>query len=375
MKKRWKKFVSPVILLLMLIMGCNKVKNQLAVSDELPVEVAYPLVREVTLTKEYPGYLSADAAIGVVGRVNGVLKSSKFTAGQRVKKGDLLYVIEPNQYEDAVKQAEAALKTAEAELDYARSSYARMQEVIKSEAVSQIQLLQTEANVKKCEAEVSNAEAALNSARLTLSYCYVHSPVNGQISKGNYPVGAYISGAGSPVTLATVYKDDRMFAYFNIADNQWLNQLLLEDLTKHSLDSTYYVTVVLGAGGNRQWRAKLDYLSPDITLSTGTLEVRAELENPNGLLKAGSYVSITLPIAEIKNGILVPETSIGTDQLGKYLYVVNDSGLVQYRPVEIGQLVSDTLRLIKSGLAPNERYVTKALMKVRNGMKVEPVMK
>ena len=98
------------------------------------------------------------------------------------------------------------------------------------------------------------------------------------------------------MTLATVYKDDRMYSYFNITDNQWLNQLLIKELTKHSSDSTYYVTVTLGAEGTQQWRAKLDYLSPDITLSTGTLEVRAELENPNGLLKAGSYVSITLPI-------------------------------------------------------------------------------
>lgn len=341
----------------------------------MPVEVARPEVRDVTLTKEYPGYLSADAAIGLVGRVNGVLKQSFFTAGQRVKQGELLYIIEPEQYRDAVLQAEATLKTAQAELEYARSSYDRMKEVIKSEAVSEIQLLQTEANVKKCEADVSNAEAALSSARTTLGYCYVKSPVDGQISKGNYSVGAYIAGGGSPVTLATVYKDDIMYTYFNITDNQWLNQMLVEELTKHHPDSTYYVTVTLGSEGTQQWRAVLDYLSPDITLSTGTLEVRAKLENPNGLLKAGSYVSITLPIGEVKDGVLVPDASIGTDQLGKYLYVVNDSGVVHYRSVQVGQLVDDTLRLVKSGLLPGERYVTKALLKVRDGMHVQAVEK
>lgn len=371
-----KTTVGILLMALLVCSGCGNKKVKVgAAGESLPIEVAHPEVRDVTLTKEYPGYLSADAAIGLVGRVNGVLKQSNVIAGQRVKRGDLLYIIEPAQYEDAVLQAEAALKTAEAELAYARSSYERMKEVIKSEAVSEIQLLQTEANVKKCEADVSNAEAALSSARTTLGYCYVKSPVDGQISKGNYSVGAYIPGGGSPVTLATVYKDDRMFSYFNITDNQWLNQLLIEELTKHSPDSTYYVTVTLGAEGRQQWKAKLDYLSPNITLSTGTLEVRAELENPNGLLKAGSYVSITLPIGEVKNGILVSDASIGTDQLGKYLYVVNDSNVVHYRPIQTGQLIDDTLRLVKSGLRPGERYVTKALLKVRDGMAIMPVEK
>lgn len=359
--------------IIIMITGCNQTKKNDFVQNDLEIEVAKPKIEDVTLTKEYPGYLSADAAVEVVCRVNGQLVHSNVTAGQRVKKGDLLYIIDPSMYEDAVEQAEASLKTAEAELDYAKSSYDRMKEVIKSEAVSEIQLLQAEANVKKCEADVSNARAALKSARTTLGYCYIKAPIYGQITKGNYSVGAYIPGGGSPAPMATIYKDDRMFANFTITDNQWLNQLIIEELTKHNPDSTYYVTVSLGADGSLKWKAKLDYLSPNISLNTGTLDVRAELKNPNGLLKAGSYVSINLPIGEVKEATLVYESSIGTDQLGKYLYIVNDSNIVSYRPIEIGQLVNDTLRIVKRGIAPNERYVTKALMKVRDGMKITPI--
>ena len=101
--------------------------------------------------------------------------------------------------------------------------------------------------------------------------------------------------------------------------------------------------------------------------------MRANLDNPKGILKSGLYVSITLPYAEAKQAVLVPEASIGTDQLGKYLYIVNDSNIVRYRHIEPGQLVNDTLRQIKSGLSPKEQYVTTALMKVRDGMKVKPV--
>lgn len=100
---------------------------------------------------------------------------------------------------------------------------------------------------------------------------------------------------------------------------------------------------------------------------------RARLDNPKGILKSGLYVSITLPYGKQKNAILIPDASIGTDQLGKYVYVVNDSDIVHYRHIETGQLIGDSLRQIKQGLSPQERYVTKALMKVRNGMRINPV--
>ena len=332
------------------------------------------MVKDVVLTRQYPGYLSADAAVEVMCRVSGQLIQSNVTAGQRVRKGDVLWLIDPTPYRDAVRQAEATLKTAQAELAYAQSSYERMQEVIKSEAVSEIQLLQAEANVKKCEAALHSAEASLNTARTDLGYCQIVAPIDGQITKGNYSVGAYIPGGGSPVAMATIYKDDIMYANFTVADNQWLRQLLVEELTKHSADSTYYVTVRLGEGGALKWQARLDYLSPNISLSTGTLDVRAVLTDPSHLLKAGSYVTITLPVGRMSDALLVPDASIGTDQLGKYLYVVSDSGVVHYRHIETGELIDDTLRIVKAGLRPTDLYVTQALLKVREGMHVSPVL-
>lgn len=138
--------------------------------------------------------------------------------------------------------------------------------------------------------------------------------------------------------------------------------------------AAHFVTLSLGADGSRTWKARLDYLSPNVTLTTGTLRLRAELDNPEGTLRPGLFVSVTLPYGEADNAILVNDASIGTDQLGKYLYVVNDSNIVNYRHIEPGQLTDGNMRIVKSGLSPNERYVTKALLKVRQGMKINPVM-
>ena len=362
-----------IFLVLSVLTGCKEKKDAGAMKGmpTLAISVAKPIVKDITLTKDYPGYLTTEKTVNLVARVNGTLQSVSYAPGGRVKKGQLLFVIEPTLYNDKVAQAEAELKTAQAQLEYARNNYSRMKEAVKSDAVSQIQVLQSESSVTEGVAAVSNAEAALSTARTNLGYCYVRAPFDGTISKSTVDVGSYVGGSLQPVTLATIYKDDQMYAYFNVADNQWLemsmnNQQPTKDLPKK-------IMVQLGKEGIESYPATLDYLSPNVDLNTGTLMVRANFDNPQGVLKSGLYVSITLPYGEADHAILVKEASIGTDQLGKFLYAVNDSDIVHYRHIEIGQLINDTLRQVLGGLSPQERYVTEALMKVRDGMKIKPI--
>ena len=362
-----------IFLALPILTGCKEKKSTGAMGG-MPtpeISVTKPIVEDITLTKDYPGYLTTEKTVNLVARVNGTLQSVSYAPGGRVKKGQLLFVIEPTLYNDKVAQAEAELKTAQAQLEYARNNYSRMKEAVKSDAVSQIQVLQSESSVTEGVAAVSNAEAALSTARTNLGYCYVRAPFDGTISKSTVDVGSYVGGSLQPVTLATIYKDDQMYAYFNVADNQWLemsmnNQQPTKDLPKK-------IMVQLGKEGTESYPATLDYLSPNVDLNTGTLMVRANFDNPQGVLKSGLYVSITLPYGEADHAILVKEASIGTDQLGKFLYAVNDSDIVHYRHIEIGQLINDTLRQVLGGLSPQERYVTEALMKVRDGMKIKPI--
>ncbi len=362
-----------IFLVLSVLTGCKEKKDAGAMKGmpTLAISVAKPIVKDITLTKDYPGYLTTEKTVNLVARVNGTLQSVSYAPGGRVKKGQLLFVIEPTLYNDKVAQAEAELKTAQAQLEYARNNYSRMKEAVKSDAVSQIQVLQSESSVTEGVAAVSNAEAALSTARTNLGYCYVRAPFDGTISKSTVDIGSYVGGSLQPVTLATIYKDDQMYAYFNVADNQWLemsmnNQQPTKDLPKK-------IMVQLGKEGTESYPATLDYLSPNVDLNTGTLMVRANFDNPQGVLKSGLYVSITLPYGEADHAILVKEASIGTDQLGKFLYAVNDSDIVHYRHIEIGQLINDTLRQVLGGISPQERYVTEALMKVRDGMKIKPI--
>ncbi len=362
-----------IFLVFSVLTGCKEKKDAGAMKGmpTLAISVAKPIVKDITLTKDYPGYLTTEKTVNLVARVNGTLQSVSYAPGGRVKKGQLLFVIEPTLYNDKVAQAEAELKTAQAQLEYARNNYSRMKEAVKSDAVSQIQVLQSESSVTEGVAAVSNAEAALSTARTNLGYCYVRAPFDGTISKSTVDIGSYVGGSLQPVKLATIYKDDQMYAYFNVADNQWLemsmnNQQPTKDLPKK-------IMVQLGKEGTESYPATLDYLSPNVDLNTGTLMVRANFDNPQGVLKSGLYVSITLPYGEADHAILVKEASIGTDQLGKFLYAVNDSDIVHYRHIEIGQLINDTLRQVLGGLSPQERYVTEALMKVRDGMKIKPI--
>lgn len=360
-----------IFLALPILTGCKEKKESAGAMPVPEISVTKPIVENITLTKDYPGYLTTDKTLSLVARVNGTLQSTSYTPGGRVKKGQLLFVIEPTLYKDKVEQAKADLQTAKAQLEYARSNYSRMKEAIKSDAVSQIQLLQSEASVKEGIAAVDNAEAALSTAHTNLGYCYIRAPFDGIITKATMDVGSYVGGALQPVTLATLYKDDLMYAYFNVTDNQWLSMAMADEQSAKNLPQK--IMVRLGKDGTGSYPATLDYLSPNVDISTGTLQVRANFNNPKGVLKSGLYVSITLPYREAENAVLVKEASIGTDQLGKYLYVVNDSDIVRYRHIEVGQLMGDTLRQVTGGISPQERYVTEALMKVRDGMKVKPM--
>ena len=362
-----------IFLVFSVLTGCKEKKDAGAMKGmpTLAISVAKPIVKDITLTKDYPGYLTTEKTVNLVARVNGTLQSVSYAPGGRVKKGQLLFVIEPTLYNDKVAQAEAELKTAQAQLEYARNNYSRMKEAVKSDAVSQIQVLQSESSVTEGVAAVSNAEAALSTARTNLGYCYVRAPFDGTISKSTVDVGSYVGGSLQPVTLATIYKDDQMYAYFNVADNQWLEMSMNNQQPTKELPKK--IMVQLGKEGTESYPATLDYLSPNVDLNTGTLMVRANFDNPQGVLKSGLYVSITSPYGEADHAILVKEASIGTDQLGKFLYAVNDSDIVHYRHIEIGQLINDTLRQVLGGLSPQERYVTEALMKVRDGMKIKPI--
>ena len=368
------KFIllSIMTLCMICLWGCNNKGKKKTTSDIPKVSVARPYVMPIVLHKEYPGYLLSNNIVDVVSRVSGYVTLQNFSSGQYINEGDLLYVIEPTVYENEVKKAEANLKSAQASLDYYENNYQRMLEASKSNAISQIDLIQAETNVRTAKANVQTAEADLKTAQTTLSYCYIKAPITGYLTTSGAGEGEYVAGSdGSPFKLTTIYNNDPIYAYFNIEDNQYLTIKMSSKNWESALPKKVYVK--MQEGRFPPIEATPNYISPFVNLKTGTLTLRALFENSQYDLKSGMYCTVSLPYGEDDNAILIPDASTGTDQLGRYIYVVNDNNIVSYRHIEVGEIINDSLIHIKSGLNPDERFVTKALLKVRSGMKVEPI--
>lgn len=370
------KFIllSIMALCMICLFGCNSKGKKKTISDIPNVSVARPYVMPIVLHKEYPGYLLSNNIVDVVGRVNGYVVKQNFSSGQYIDEGDLLYIIEPTFYENRVRQAEASLSSAKATLDYYENNYQRMLEASKSDAISQIDLIQAETNVRTAKANVKSAEASLKLAQTTLGYCYIKAPISGFLTTSGAGEGEYVSGSdGSPFKLTTIYNNDPMYAYFNIEDNQYLMMKIESNENLWSSFLPKRVFVNMQEGGFPPIEATPNYISPFVNLKTGTLTLRALFENSQYDLKSGMYCTVSLPYGELDNAILIPDASTGTDQLGRYIYVVDDNNIVSYRHIEVGEIINDSLIHVKSGLNPDERFVTKALLKVRSGMKVEPI--
>lgn len=352
--------------------GCKKDKSKEAEDAAPRVDVAEAYTDSITLYETYPGTLSAGTTADVVAEVSGRILAAHYQSGSYVTKGQTLFTIESTTYRDAVTKAEAALSTARSQHEYYTRQHAAMKKALEADAVSQMEVLQAQSNMEQAAASIRDAEAALSTARQNLQRCTITAPISGYISNGAPDPGNYVNGQGAPVKLTTIYNNSSMTANFYLSDTQY------EELLGRSggISSEVYrnVPIYFKEPLKNSYTADLNFVAPSVNSSTGTLLLRGKLANKDNELKDGMYVTISLPYGTEPKAVLVKEASIGTDQLGKYLYVVNDSNKVVYTPVEIGSLYKDSLRVIKSGINPGQKYVTKALMTVTRGEKVTPVL-
>ena len=356
--------------LTVLFAGCSHHKDK-DTSDAPPkVSVAQAKVDSVVLHKDYPGMLTADATARVVGEVSGRLLSKHYESGSYVRKGQLLFTIDPSTYSDAVKQAAAQLESARSQEAYYTTQTAALKKALATNAVSRMEVAQAESNLEAARASVNSAAAALSTARTRLAKCSVTAPISGYISDSELSAGNYIDGEGSPVLLATIYDTSTCTLEFDIEDTQY-ESMTSADPSLQTLFNA--VPLSFRQAMPREYFARLNYRSPSVSTSTGTLTMKGTVANPDNLLKAGMYVTVHLPVGVSPHAVLVEDAALSSDQLGKYLYVVNDSNRVVYTPVTVGETYQDTLRIIEKGIRPGQRYVTKALLSVRNGMEVDPI--
>ncbi len=367
------KILYMIFVMSCVLTACNNSHDKEIRNYVMNIDAAFPKIDSVMLYKTYPGSLFAKTEVDLVARVNGFLQEASYKSGDFVKKGQILFVIEPKPYQEAVAQAEAQLSSAKSQNEYAKINYESMKEAAKNNAVSQIDFVQAESNWNQSVAAVKLAEAALETAKLNLSYCYIRAPFNGHVTSKSVDIGNYLNGESSPQRLATIYDDQSMTAVFTIEDSQYMRMISGQ---KDDKNKKIYETVKISFNESlpHNYTGTITYLSPMVDLSTGTITLQAKVDNPYGELKSGMYCTISIPYKEHKNAILINDAAISTDQLGKYIYTIDNANKVVYTPIKVGDLVNDTLRIVNDGISPNQKYVTTAILKVRDGMTVNPVI-
>lgn len=348
-------------------------RNEYQTPPTVEIEVAKPLIEEMVHYFEYPGYTQSLNTVDLLARVTGFLEEVRFKPGSFVEKGEILMVIEPDNYEDEKNDAEATLRTAEATLTLSKESLHRVKIAAKTNAVSEMDVITATTNLDKAEAAILSAQSQLNLAAQNLEYCYIKAPISGRITKNFVDKGNF---ANSFQKLATVYEDNKMYVNFNMEDAKYL-QLINSGGDKSKAmrigkGKNLAVIVSVPEVDGLNIDGKVDYISPSVDISTGTIAMRAIIDNSKGKIADGLYVSIKIPYEKIDSAIMIPAYSIGSDQAGSYVYVVDDSATVKYRHVETGVTTPNNMTEILSGLQANERFVTTAILKVRDGMLVDP---
>lgn len=356
--------------------GCQKETPAVVPSPPPIVTVSHPIVQEVTDYEDFTGRLAAVESVEVRARVGGYLEKILFEPGAEVKKGDILFQIDPRPFQVELERAKAELARAEAQLKIQEVEVERLTELIKKQAASAIELARVVGDRDAALAAKDAARAAVEQAQLNLDFTTVRAPIDGQISRNYVDVGNLVQGGqgmGMSTLLTMIVKMDPIYAYFDVDEETVLRIRKLiraGELTTYK-DADYPVLLGLSIEKDNPHRGRVDFVENHLDPTTGTLNVRAVFDNPKRVLSPGLFARIRLPVSQPHQAVLVPERALGSDQGQRFVLVVNDKNVVEFRPIQVGRL-HDGLREIHNSITPNDRIITNGLQRVRPGVPVEP---
>lgn len=373
---RWRKKAWGMVTLLLMVFSCLSACGRRAeyiAPPPMEVTVNNPLRQEVTDYAEFTGTMDAVESVEIRARVEGYLESIRFQPGSRVKIGELLFVIDPRPFQAKLDEAKAELARRQAELKQAEATFRRKEAAFKANAVSELDIIQARADHDVSKAAVQAALANIETAELNLSYTRIHAPINGRISRNLVDVGNLV-GATDRTLLATIVNDDPIYAYFNVSERDLLyyRKRHVGQLSPTSTDGKTPVFLGLSDQQDYPFEGRIDYVDNRLDTSTGTIRVRGVFSNGDRRLLAGLFARLRVPVGKRENVLLVPETAIGSDQRGDFLLAVNEKNIVEYRPVTVGAQIKD-LRVIESGISPEDRLIVVGLQRARPGLPVVPV--
>jgi RND family efflux transporter MFP subunit len=354
--------------------GCGQGQKQSSAPPPPTVTVTRPVERTVVDQDEYVGRFVAVDSVEVRSRVSGYLAEIRFTDGQPVKKGDLLFVIDHRPFQIALDQMRANLAQARANLAFTEADLARGQELVRNKTLTEQTFDQRKQAKSVAEASVAAQEAMVHSAELDLNeYSELRAPVDGRIGDRRVSIGNLVTGGNGANTtlLATIVSVDPIRFEFTFDEASYLRYQRFAGTDAKMANGQGGVTVSLKLIDEDDFKhtGQMDFVDNVIDRSTGTIRGRAVFANPGGLFTPGMFGRVRVPGSPPHTTLLIPDEAIGTEQSRKYVLVVDSGDVARLKYVTPGQL-DDGLRVIKDGLDPSDRVIVKGLMRARPGTKV-----
>ncbi len=371
-KKIKQLAVFSVIAAAVSLCGCKDKKQDgamAAMNSAVPVQYIKPLDKPVEVWDEYTARVDAFSAVEVRARVPGYLEKVNFSEGQFVKKGDLLFVIDPRPYEAALRAAEASVKEVESRLVLAKSNYQRAKELYAANAISKEVNETRRSELLSTEAALLNAKAKLREAELDLEFTQIRAPISGRISEYYVDAGNLISA--NTTLLTTIVRCDIAQIYFEISERD-IRRYIKSGLFKQiDLNKRTGPEVQFRLMDNENFAGTLNYYDNRMGQQTSSLTMRADFDNKDGQLMAGMFGKIKVLYEKARKALLLPEDIIGTDLVNRYVIVIDKDNVAQYRAVKVGRLLGK-YRIIEEGLSPDDRVVSVGLQRAVPGTKLMP---
>ena len=367
---RTRIHVAVAVSLLVVLTGCEQ--NSFVPPPPPKVDVALPVQRSITRYLEATGNTAPIKSVDLVARVQGFLQSINYQDGTFVKEGTTLFTIEPETYKLKLEQAQAAEAGMQASLKQTEADFKRQSDLVARQAVSQATLDTSTSARDNAQANLQQAQVNTRIAEVNYAYTNVTAPFDGIVSAHLVSVGELV-GAASPTQLATIVALDPIYVNFNVNEQDVLR--IRAEATRKGLTSNDLRQLTLEVGLQTEagylHKGKLDYASPTVNQSTGTLAVRGVLPNADRVLLPGYFVRVRVPFGEQSDALLLPDAALGSDQGGRYVLVVTSDNVVEQRKVQTGPVEGD-LRVIESGIKADDRVVIAGLLRAIPGQKVDP---
>lgn len=357
--------------------GCkSKSDSPVAATPPPTVTVAHPEVETVTDYLTFTGNTTAIDSVKLVARVEGYLEKIHFTDGALVKKDDLLFTIQQEQYKAQLEQAEAQLEAQQAALSHAKTEMARYTDLLKQDASSQVEVDHWQYQRDAAEAGVRNARAQVEIARLNLSYTLIKAPFDGRMGRHLVDPGNVVGAMGQQTALAEIERLDPMYVYFTINERDLLRIRQSDKALVRQPISDKTVPAAIGLMNEDGFphEGRLDFASLSIAPTTGTLQLRGVFPNQDYNLLPGLFARIRVPAVERRDALLIPGDALSFDQQGEYVLIVNDKNVVERRGVTTGEQIDDSL-VIEAGLKADEWVVIEGRLQAIPGRAVNPQRK